>query len=97
MGLNHKIGDAPELKIYDFLAEMFPFDYTLTQIAQATKVSRNTIIKYLRIMADSGVVVITRKIGTSELYALSDTKFNRIIKTAMIEGVNNESTAKMES
>jgi len=65
------IGDTVENRIIDFLIEGRGFDYTKTNIAEGSGISRPTLYKVLPKMVNAKLVVLTRVIGNVQLYMLN--------------------------
>ena len=74
-------GENPQTKILDFMADHPDYDYTITELAEKTGVSKPTIYKVIRNLVREGLVVVSRKIGRSKLYKLNTR--NEIIKTIL--------------
>ena len=64
-------GDSPQTKILDFLADHPDFDYSISEIAKNSKVSRPTIYKIKDILLKKGLIIQTREQGGSPLYKLN--------------------------
>lgn len=64
------LGDHPQVRILEFLATHQGFDYTITDLARHSGVSRPATYKAVANLLRSGVVVKTRKVGTSQFFAL---------------------------
>jgi transcription initiation factor IIE alpha subunit len=75
------LGDTPLVRILDFLIEMRPFETTKEEIIRETGVSRNTFFKIWERIERYGLVIVTRKIGRSNMYVLNDE--NEIVEQLM--------------
>jgi DNA-binding transcriptional ArsR family regulator len=64
-------GDSPQTKILDFLADHPDFDYSISEIAKNSKVSRPTVYKIKDILLKKGLIIQTREQGGSPLYKLN--------------------------
>lgn len=64
-------GNNPQTKILDFLADYPRFDYSITEIAEKAEVSRPTVYKIIKTLAEKKLVIKTREHGTSSLYQLN--------------------------
>jgi len=64
-------GESPQTKILDFLADMPDFDYTITELANKSNVSKPTIYKILPSLLKKKLLIETRMMGNSHLYALN--------------------------
>ena len=71
-------GDNPTTKILDFLASHVKFDYTITDIAKYSEVSKPTVYKVLDTLLKKKIVIITREMGNSSMYKLNTN--NPIVK-----------------
>lgn len=74
-------GENPQTKILDFMADHPDYDYTITELAEKTGVSKPTIYKVIRNLLKEGLVVVNRKIGRTKLYKLNTR--NEIVKTIL--------------
>lgn len=70
--LTSVLGDHPQVRILEFLATHQGFDYTITDIARHSGVSRPATYKAMARFIKSGVVVKTRKVGASQFFALDE-------------------------
>jgi biotin operon repressor len=64
-------GDSPYVRVLDFFLTFKDFDYSKSQVAQETGVSRVTIEKIWGALARKGFIAKTRVIGRAELYKLN--------------------------
>lgn len=58
-------------KILKFLENGYPRDYSIQDIADAIKVHRSTATKYLKILHRIGMIVHTRKHGTTKNFTIN--------------------------
>ncbi|VVC04156.1 Uncharacterised protein [Candidatus Burarchaeum australiense] len=65
-------GDAPLVRILDFLMENKLFDYTKTDIAKNSGISRVSLYKVWPAFLEHKIVRVTRRMGKTELYALNE-------------------------
>jgi len=73
-------GDSPQTKILDFLADHPDFDYSISEIAKNSHVSRPTVYKIKDILLKKGLIIQTREQGGSPLYKLNiDNKIVQVI------------------
>jgi predicted DNA-binding protein YlxM (UPF0122 family) len=63
-------GDSPQTKILDFLADHPDFDYSISEIAKNSHVSRPTVYKIKDILLKKELIIQTREQGGSPLYKL---------------------------
>jgi DNA-binding transcriptional ArsR family regulator len=64
-------GDSPQTKILDFLADHPEFDYSISEIAKNSHVSRPTVYKIKDILLKKELIIQTREQGGSPLYKLN--------------------------
>jgi DNA-binding transcriptional ArsR family regulator len=64
-------GKSPQTKILDFLADHPEYDYSISEIAQHSKVSRPTVYKIIDVLLEKKLLVRTREQGNSPLYKLN--------------------------
>jgi hypothetical protein len=64
-------GDAPVLRVVDFLLDNQEFDYSLTDIAKGASVGWTTIHQFWPHVTKIGLVRKTRRVGRAELYKLN--------------------------
>ncbi len=64
-------GKTPELRMLDFLIENNIFDFTKTEIAEGSGISRPTLYKVWEKLVKTGLVVKTRKINRTQLYKIN--------------------------
>jgi DNA-binding transcriptional ArsR family regulator len=73
-------GNSPQTKILDFLADHPDYDYSISEIAKKSQVSRPTVYKIKDILLKKGLIILTREQGGSPLYKLNiDNKLVQII------------------
>lgn len=65
------VGRTPQLKVFDFLIENRIFDYSKSDISEATGVSRMTLDKIWDELISNGIIKKTRKVGRATLYKLN--------------------------
>jgi DNA-binding transcriptional ArsR family regulator len=71
-------GNSPQTKILDFLADHPEYDYSVSEIASHSLVSRPTVYKIIDILLEKQLVIRTREQGTSSLFKLN--LENRVIQ-----------------
>lgn len=64
-------GDGSQKKILDFLAHNLDYDYSISEIAKNSQVSRPTVYKIKDILLKKGLIIKTRAQGNSPLYKLN--------------------------
>ena len=69
--LERKLGSSPVIKVISFFLTFREFDYSKSQIAEETGVSRITVNKVLQKLVKENILSKTRKIGRSQLYKLA--------------------------
>ena len=73
-------GNSPQTKILDFLADHPDYDYSISEIAKHSQVSRPTVYKIKDILLKKGLIIHTREQGNSPLYKLNlDNKLVQVI------------------
>lgn len=73
-------GNSPQTKILDFLADHPDYDYSISEIAKHSQVSRPTVYKIKDILLKKGLIIHTRAQGNSPLYKLNlDNKLVQVI------------------
>lgn len=73
-------GYSPQTKILDFLTDHPDYDYSISEIAKKSQVSRPTVYKIKDILLEKGLIIQTREQGGSPLYKLNiDNKLIQII------------------
>ncbi|MBU0532423.1 hypothetical protein KKB44_02925 [Candidatus Micrarchaeota archaeon] len=65
------LGDAPLIRVIDFLIENSIFDYTKTEIAENSRISRASLYNIWSTLERYELVTKTRKIGNTVLYKLN--------------------------
>jgi DNA-binding transcriptional ArsR family regulator len=64
-------GKSPQTKILDFLADHPEYDYSISEIAKHSQVSRPTVYKIIDVLLEKNLLVRTREQGNSSLYKLN--------------------------
>ena len=73
-------GNSPQTKILDFLADHPDYDYSISEIAKHSQVSRPTVYKIKDILLKKGLIIQTREQGNSPLFKLNiDNKLVQVI------------------
>jgi len=72
---------SPMLKVLDFLMDNESFDYSKTDIAEGTELSRATLFKVWPKLEALGLITATRTVGKAKMYRLN--KKNPIVKKLM--------------
>ncbi len=65
-------GDCPQVRVLDFFLTFDRFDYSKSQVAKETGVSRVTLDDVWSELARERIIVKTRRIGRAELYQLNN-------------------------
>ncbi|MCK4327118.1 MAG: hypothetical protein KAW41_01440 [Candidatus Diapherotrites archaeon] len=65
------VGKTPQLRVIDFFIENRIFDYSKSEISEATGVSRMTLDKVWGELVSNGIITETRKIGRATMYKLN--------------------------
>jgi len=69
--LTSVLGEHPEVRLLEFLANHKEFDYTITEMSRHTGVSRPSAYKVVERFLARGVLERTRKVGASQFYKLN--------------------------
>ncbi|HWG91254.1 MAG TPA: helix-turn-helix domain-containing protein [Candidatus Thermoplasmatota archaeon] len=69
--LTSVLGDHPEVRVLEFLSAHQEFDYTITDLARHSGVSRPATYKVVSRFLKQGILRKTRKVGASQFYALA--------------------------
>jgi DNA-binding transcriptional ArsR family regulator len=72
---------SPMLKVLDFLMDNESFDYSKTEIAEGTNLSRATLFKVWSKLEALELITATREVGRAKMYKLN--KENPIVKKLM--------------
>ena len=65
------LGDTPLIRVVDFLIENSIFDYTKTEIAENSGISRASLYNVWPVLKKYELVKARRKIGNTTLYKLN--------------------------
>ena len=74
-------GETPVVKVLDFFLTYDSFDYSKSQVAEETGVSRITLDKIWEELIDKKIIIKTRTIGRADMYKLN--KKNAKVKVLM--------------
>ena len=75
-------GDSPFIKIIDFLLDNYIFDFTKSDIARETGISRVTLDKFFNNFIKQGIIFKIKKVGRAEIYRLNT-------NSEMVKAINN--------
>lgn len=64
-------GETPFIKVLDFFLTFSDFDYSKTEVARETNVSRITIERIWRHLIKKSYLIKSRQVGRAELYKLN--------------------------
>ncbi len=64
-------GESPMIKVLDFFLTYHNFDYSKSQVAEETGISRITIENIWNRLIKADIIVKTRIVGRAELYKLN--------------------------
>ena len=64
-------GKGPQTNILDFLLDHPEYDYSISEIAKHSHVSRPTVYKTIDVLLEKQLVVITRAQGNSQLFKVN--------------------------
>src|SRR3989441_5817659 len=84
-------GNAPRVRLLDFLADHPDFDYTISQMAEFADVARPTVYKLVAELQGQDMITFTRSVGDSKFYRLNVAN-PRIVSMLQVdfEGINKE-------
>jgi len=87
-------GEAPRVRLLDFLADHPDFDYTISQMAEFADVARPTVYKLVAELQGQDIITLTRSVGDSKFYRLNVAN-PRIVSMLQVdfEGINRELAA----
>jgi len=57
-------------KILNVIKEEYPKDLSIQEIANISKISRETISKYVGILVAEKKIILTREVGKAKMYAV---------------------------
>ncbi len=93
------LGDTPTIRVLDFLLTFSDFDYSLTAIAENSRVAWSTIHTFFPGLVRQGVVKETRQVGRARLYMLNHESqiarnfvqiYNQLLKRSIAEATAKE-------
>lgn len=64
-------GNAPRVRLLDFLADHVDFDYTISQMAEFAEIARPTVYKLVAGLQSQGILTFARSVGDSKFYRLN--------------------------
>src|SRR5207244_13567905 len=64
-------GNAPRVRLLDFLADHPDFDYTISQMAEFAEIARPTVYKLVEELLGQDMLTFTRSVGDSRFYRLN--------------------------
>ena|SRR3989344_3840845 len=76
------LGESPFIKVIDFLLNNYIFDFTKSDIAKETGISRVTLNKFFNILIKQGVIYKIKKVGRAEIYRLNTS-------SSIVKAINN--------
>ena len=65
------LGDSPKIRVLDMLITGRELDYSITDIAEQSGISRSTFYKLLDELLKSKILSPTRKMGAMQLYKIN--------------------------
>ena len=63
-------GEMPLFRVIDFLLDNKGMDFTKSDIAQGSEISRASLFNYWKALEQYGIVKVTRRFGKTKLYTL---------------------------
>src|SRR6266702_8288456 len=87
-------GNAPRVRLLDFLADNPEFDYTISQMEELAEIARPTVYKLIEELLVQNLLTFTRSVGDSKFYRLNVAN-PRIVSMLQVdfEGINRELAA----
>src|SRR5437867_3048849 len=87
-------GNAPRVRLLDFLADHPDFDYTISQMAEFAEIARPTVYKLVEELLGQDMLTFTRLVGDSRFYRLNVAN-PRIVSMLQVdfEDINKELAA----
>jgi len=61
-------------KILECLKKAAPKDLSIEEIAETTRIHRNTVSKYVFALEKEGKVILSRQLGNAKLYTIKEGK-----------------------
>ncbi|ATZ61511.2 MAG: winged helix-turn-helix domain-containing protein [Methanosarcinales archaeon Met12] len=80
MTLTDFLGDTAEMRIIDFLGEHIRYDYSISQIAEYTGLSRTTVYDKIPKLEENNVVKKVRTVGRSEMFRLANNELTKTLE-----------------
>ena len=77
-------GNAPRVKLLDFLADHVDYEYTISQIQEFTDISRPTLYRLIGELETEEMISLTREVGASKFYGLN-TRNEKVIGMLQME------------
>lgn len=87
-------GDTPRNRLLDFLGDHPTSDYTITEMAEKSGISRRSVYDEFPELEETGLVKKTREIGQSRLFKLNtDHLVVREVLTSDVNAVRDDQPA----
>ncbi len=91
--------NGPKIKIFDFLLDNKPLDFSKEEISRAIGISKTSIHKFWQYLEKHGIVKVTRSFGKTKLYTLNvknpvTQKIIELEKTLISEAMDKASRKK---
>ena len=64
-------GDAPRIRFLNLLIGNHFFDFSMTEIANESNISYNSLLIFFQDFLDKGIIIKTRRVGKSDMYKLN--------------------------
>ena len=65
------LGDAPKIRVLEFLIEGRELDYSISDIAEGAEIGRTTLFRIWEDLIKTQMITPTRQIGNAKLYKLN--------------------------
>lgn len=76
------LGDAPKIRVLEFLIEGRELDYSISDIAEGAEIGRTTLFRIWEDLLNAKIIIPTRQIGNAKLYKLN---FDNLFVKKLIE------------
>lgn len=81
------LGESPSVKVIDFLVQNSKMDYTMSEIIKGSTTGRKQAYSVIKKLINYKIIIITRKVGSSNFYQLDKTNINVKLIIRLINSV----------
>ncbi len=71
MGLRHVFGDKPIPRLLDFMLVHRHWDYPISELENATRISYRTLQNVIPMLLKNGIITESRVVGNAKFYSLN--------------------------